>query len=219
MSGDQPRPGGRDEPTPDFDARWRELAEELDRSLPPDLRDWVDGRPQNARAKDGQAAHAAAQDPVQASDPDDTDQPDERTGGAGTPFAGGRIVWAASVGGADGIEWSESFEDLEDVEDSLTPEKDGRSLGPRDWIPPAVEDHFEPPDAPPVLDGNPILVLSWIGLIGGLTLVFGWAMFGAAFPAWLARAGLVAIVAGVAGLIWKMPHDRDPDQDDDGAQV
>ncbi|MDR2372589.1 MAG: hypothetical protein LBD77_00500 [Bifidobacteriaceae bacterium] len=124
-------------------------------------------------------------------------------------------------GDADGDEpvWSTDLSGLEQVADALDSPAEAPPLGPRSWSPPGLEDHFEPPDPPPVLGGDPIIVMGWIGLIGGLLIVFGWAMFGSLIPAWLARSGLVAIMAGAAALIWKMPHHRDPEDTDDGAQV
>jgi hypothetical protein len=96
---------------------------------------------------------------------------------------------------------------------------DPGAYGPRDWSPPETEEHFEPPDPPPALGGDPLIVLGWIGLIGGLAIVFAWAIVGPLVPVWLARAGLIGIVAGAAALNWKMPHRRDPEDRDDGAQV
>jgi hypothetical protein len=60
--------------------------------------------------------------------------------------------------------------------------------------------------------------MGWLGLLGGLAVIFVWAVLGSAIPAWLSRAGLVAIVAGAAVLVWKMPHHRSLDDSDDGAQ-
>jgi hypothetical protein len=131
------------------------------------------------------------------------------------------VVWAGepeAPDGADELGWSAELADLERVENSLDADQTA-AFGPRDWSPPEADEHFEPPDPPPALGGDPVIVLGWIGLIGGLLLVFAWAGLGSAMPIWLARGGLVAIVAGAAGLIWKMPHQRDPDDDDDGAQV
>ncbi|MDR0593762.1 MAG: hypothetical protein LBG60_11005 [Bifidobacteriaceae bacterium] len=179
MSGDR-REG--DNPAPDFDARWRELAAELDQALPPDLQDWAAG----SGARQGRADS-------------------------------GHVVWAGDPD-ADEPDWSGDLADLEAVEGSLDPPA-GSVHGPRDWSPPEADEHFEPPDPPPVLGGDPVVVLGWIGLAGGLAVVFAWAMFGALVPAWLARGGLLAIAAGTAALIWKMPHRRDPDDTDDGARV
>ncbi|MDR2564772.1 MAG: hypothetical protein LBC97_01685 [Bifidobacteriaceae bacterium] len=197
MSGDHRGGDRRDDQAPDFDARWRELAEELAPSLPPDLHEWASGQPHGNTqgGKGGQGGHVVWA--PQAGEDADLDDPD----GSGAP------------------DWSGDLADLEKVEDSLDSDADTPVYGPRDWSPAEVEEHFEPPDPPPALAGDPLLVLAWIGLVGGLAAVFAWAIVGSWIPEWLPRAGLLGIVAGAATLIWKMPHTRDPEDDDDGAQV
>lgn len=92
--------------------------------------------------------------------------------------------------------------------------------GPRDWeAGPQVEEHFEPPDPPPVLDGNPAVILGWVFALGGFLGMFAWAAMRDTWSVWLGRGALAALVAGIAILVWRMPHRRDPDDHDNGAQV
>jgi MFS superfamily sulfate permease-like transporter len=69
-----------------------------------------------------------------------------------------------------------------------------------------------------VLSGDPLLVLAWlataIGLVGlALAVVTHWHL-----PWYAPRAMVLLAVAGIATLIWRMPHKRE-DPDDTGAQV
>jgi hypothetical protein len=209
VSGDRREGDERDDSAPDFDARWQELAAELGQSLPPDLQDWVTGGTADgpAGSSDDQSAATPRRQPGARSNPDTA--------------TGGHVVWAAEPPDADSPDGSErsAVRDPEVFEGLLDSADDTVVYGPRDWSPPEAEDHFEPPEPPPVLGGDPLVTLGWIALIAGLAVVFAWAMFRTLAPSWLARAGLLAIVAGAAALIWKMPHRRDPEDDSDGAQV
>jgi len=94
------------------------------------------------------------------------------------------------------------------------------AAGPRDWVaPPEADEHFEPPEPPPVFAGDPGLILAWFGLIGGLVAVIVWAVARHSIDVWVARFGVIAAVLGLGLLLWRMPHSRDPDHSDDGAQV
>jgi hypothetical protein len=119
---------------------------------------------------------------------------------------------------ADGRDpWIESAEDT-GVADGEWGEIVSRADGPRDWTAPEDEEHFDPPEPPPVTAGEPLLVLAWVftfvGLLG-LALV---VVLHLTVPWFVPRAlGLLA-AAGIAALIWRMPHKR-TDPDDNGAQV
>ncbi|MCL2802811.1 MAG: hypothetical protein FWD29_02470 [Micrococcales bacterium] len=106
---------------------------------------------------------------------------------------------------------------LSDDEAGFPPEP--TLAGPRDWEAPEVEEHFEPPEAPPVLGGDPGLTLGWIALVGGVLTAVVWTIVRPALDPIVAWMGLAAAVGGGAFLIWRMPHRRDPEDDDTGAQV
>jgi len=91
--------------------------------------------------------------------------------------------------------------------------------GPRDWEAPEESDRFEPPDPPPVLSGDPSLTLAWVALVGGLLAIIAWAVAPGSLDVWVARFGLVATLLGIGVLVWRMPHQRDPEDTDNGAQV
>ncbi|MDR0365799.1 MAG: hypothetical protein LBH68_03080 [Bifidobacteriaceae bacterium] len=127
----------------------------------------------------------------------------------------------------------DEYPELAEPDESDTPgaEDSGRGAveqvplsGPRDWSPREVPEHFEPPTPPPVFAAAPILVIGWLALLGGLAILFAWAMFRASLPIWLAQVGGAALTVGAATLIWQMPARRetgpdDPDDPDDGAEV
>jgi hypothetical protein len=94
---------------------------------------------------------------------------------------------------------------------------------PRAWAPdPAVEeaeDHFVPPDPGPVLGGDPVLVMAWVAVLAAPLLVLVAVIAWPAMPTWLLEVGGVGFLAGVGLLLWRMPHRRDPDDEDDNGAV
>jgi uncharacterized membrane protein len=67
------------------------------------------------------------------------------------------------------------------------------------------------------LAGNPIVIVGWIALLGGLLTLLARAIFGSAVPVGWAQIGLVVFVAGAALLISRLPRRRQLDDylDDD----
>ncbi|WP_324650952.1 hypothetical protein [Georgenia sp. H159] len=109
------------------------------------------------------------------------------------------------------------------------PEVAAPSPGPRDYTPTAetedddpardVVDGFVQPDPDPLSRAEPVVVLGWAGVLGGLTLmvvcVLAWR--GAPGIVWL--AAVAALAVGIGLLLWRMPARRDADDYDDGAVV
>lgn len=115
---------------------------------------------------------------------------------------------------------------------SLPPGVGRRPAGPRDWpVTPEVEaleeadSHFTPPEPEPLLnDKDPLLTMAWIAVAGIPVLALITVIAVAAIPAFSipALVGQVALglfVAGLGVLLWRMPHRRDPEDDDPGAVV
>jgi hypothetical protein len=101
-----------------------------------------------------------------------------------------------------------------------------RSTGPRDWpATPEVEaleeaeSHFVPPDPPLVLGRDPLLTMAWSLVVGVPVLLLVLLVVARPFPVVLAQAGGAAFVAGLAVLLWRMPHRRDDDDSGPGAVV
>ena len=103
--------------------------------------------------------------------------------------------------------------------------------GPRDWpLSPESEaleeeeSHFTPPVPPPLLSRDPLLTMAWSFVVGVPTLalvgmVVSAAMPAVAIPPLVGQIGVGLFVAGLGVLIWRMPHQRDPDDDGPGAVV
>ncbi|MDR1152985.1 MAG: hypothetical protein LBK72_11060 [Bifidobacteriaceae bacterium] len=90
--------------------------------------------------------------------------------------------------------------------------------GPRDWATVETEEHFEPPVPPPVTAGEPLLVVAWVATFVALVGLAIVVVARVPTPWFVPRAlGLLGI-AGIATLIWRMPHKR-TDSEDNGAQV
>jgi hypothetical protein len=212
----------------DFDRRWTELAGLLEaemggtpsREPGPSRQDPGAGA---AQGTDAGAGESSANDP---SPTEGIDTPISRPPAAANAVS--ESVGEALADLAAGLDPWADRPPLEEVETdrgerpsqtAAGPSDPGlHGSGPRDWGAPEVEEHFEPPVPPPVTAAEPLLVLAWtasvIGL-GGLALL---VVFHLLVPWFVPRAlGLLAL-AGVATLIWRMPHKR-TDPDDPGAQV
>ena len=91
--------------------------------------------------------------------------------------------------------------------------------GPRDYTADDDEDDggFTPPEPPPLGSGEPLVVLAWIGALGGPLLLLLYAMFWQGAPLAVVL-GTIAVFAGSTGyLLFRLPQHRD--EDDDGAEV
>ncbi|VXB63342.1 conserved hypothetical protein [Arthrobacter sp. 9V] len=99
-------------------------------------------------------------------------------------------------------------------EDAETP---GRSSGPRDFEV-EDEDHTFIPEEPPSLAGTePLVMLAWVGAVGGPIALLFTAMFWRSAPL-TATLGIVAVfVASVIYLIMRLPQEKN--EDDDGARL
>jgi hypothetical protein len=103
--------------------------------------------------------------------------------------------------------------------------------GPRDWpLTPEAEaleeadSHFTPPVPPPLLSRDPLLTMAWSFVVGVPVLAVIGMVVSAAVPSLdipplVGQIGLGLFVAGLGVLIWRMPHQRDPDDDGPGAVV
>jgi hypothetical protein len=82
-----------------------------------------------------------------------------------------------------------------------------------------ADEHFVPPDPGPVLGGDPLLTMAWFAAAGvPIFLLIVLVAWRDAPPA-LLQAAAALFVVGVGVLLWRMPHRRDPDDDDTGAVV
>ncbi|WP_309074307.1 hypothetical protein [Paenarthrobacter sp.] len=92
-----------------------------------------------------------------------------------------------------------------------------RPSGPRDFEV-EDEDHAFIPEDPPSLAGTePLVMLAWVGAVGGPIALLFTAMFWRSAPL-TAILGIVAIfVASVVYLIMRLPQEKN--EDDDGARL
>lgn len=81
------------------------------------------------------------------------------------------------------------------------------------------QEAFVPPEAGPVLGGDPLLTMAWLAAAGMPLLLLAALIFWRDIPAALVQAACVVFVLGVGVLVWRMPAHRDEDDDDNGAVV
>ena len=103
--------------------------------------------------------------------------------------------------------------------------------GPRDWpATPEVDaldeadSHFTPPEPEPLGNRDPLLTMAWtvVAAVPILTIVLVVVralLPSLHLPGWLGPVGGGLFLAAVAVLLWRMPHRRDPEDDDTGAVV
>jgi hypothetical protein len=91
--------------------------------------------------------------------------------------------------------------------------------GPRDWeLADTADDHYAPPDPPPLPRGDLTSRLAWAGvLLGPAFLLCAGLFWRDVSRLWLALAA-VAFIAGFVVLVMRLPQTRGED-DDDGAVV
>ncbi len=96
-------------------------------------------------------------------------------------------------------------------------EASGRPSGPRDFEV-EDEDHTFIPEEPPSLAGTePLVMLAWVGAVGGPIALLFTAMLWRSAPL-TATLGIVAVfVASVVYLIMRLPQEKN--EDDDGARL
>lgn len=98
--------------------------------------------------------------------------------------------------------------------------------GPRDYqLAEEIVEDFHPPVPKPIASGNPRTVLSWIAVIGAITIWLVTALFGWSLPWWLTAVTLIGFGSGVASLFFLLPkswahRERfDGDEFGDGAKL
>jgi hypothetical protein len=92
--------------------------------------------------------------------------------------------------------------------------------GPRDYAPPEEPDEgFQPPEPAPLGGGNPLVTVAWCLAVGGPVLTVLVLVLWPSAPRLVWAGTLLAALAGIAVLVWRMPRRRDPDDHDDGAVV
>jgi hypothetical protein len=89
--------------------------------------------------------------------------------------------------------------------------------GPRDYelSEPAEEDHFVPPEPPPLPEADATAKFAWLGVIGGPVLLLLAVLLGWHMTWWLTTVCVGGFLGGAAALVLRMDPDAD-DFDDPG---
>jgi hypothetical protein len=94
--------------------------------------------------------------------------------------------------------------------------------GPRDWPGPAAEDdeHFVPPEPPPLPETDTTTKFGWLGALGGPLLLLGAILFHVDFTWWLLTLGVGGFIGGCLTLATRLrPGDEDDWEDPGGGAV
>jgi hypothetical protein len=210
LSGDTPRELGDD----DVASRWADIVATL-------------GDLDVSRADGGAGEPGKPAESSQTSRPDDESDADDR--------ADGRADDRTDAGADDRVD--DRTGDRTDAGADRADDEPGAGsrvilpAGPRDWpLTPEAEaleeeeSHFTPPEPPPLLSRDPLLTMAWsfvvvIPVLALIGMIVSAAMPSLAVPPLVGQIGLGLFVTGLGVLIWRMPHQRDPDDDGPGAVV
>lgn len=90
--------------------------------------------------------------------------------------------------------------------------------GPRDYEAQDADDTFVPEELPSLAGTEPVIMLSWIGAVGGPLFLVLAAIFWRGMPLLAVIGVIVAFLAGTGYLLFRLPANRDHDSGD-GAVV
>ncbi len=92
-------------------------------------------------------------------------------------------------------------------------------LGPRDWEAPEDEedDHFVPPEPPPLPQSDMTTKLAWVAVLGGPLLLIGTVLLQRDMTWWIATLGIGGFLGGFATLVARMRDGEDDDWVDPGS--
>jgi hypothetical protein len=81
----------------------------------------------------------------------------------------------------------------------------------------ALDEHFVPPEVPPIQGGDLVSRLAWAGVIGGPLVLLLAAVLGGVVPSYLLATALLAFIGGFVVLVARMPAHPSTDDGQDGA--
>jgi hypothetical protein len=84
--------------------------------------------------------------------------------------------------------------------------------------PPELDEHFVPPEPPPLPRGDLYSRLAWFAVLGGPAFLLVAAFLGGNLPSILIVIAIAAFIGGFVTLVARMPGERS-DDDGDGAVV
>ncbi|MEE1928705.1 hypothetical protein V1J52_10935 [Streptomyces sp. TRM 70351] len=90
--------------------------------------------------------------------------------------------------------------------------------GPRDWEPaeaPEAEDHFVPPEPPPLPEADTATKFAWLAVLGGPALLLAAVLFGWDVTWWMTTLGIGGFLGGFGTLVARMRDGREDDDFDD----
>lgn len=90
--------------------------------------------------------------------------------------------------------------------------------GPRDYKltePSEEEDHFVPPEPPPLPKLEPAAKLAWLAVLGGPAILFSAVLLQMPINWWMITLGVGGFLGGFGTLVYRLGDDRDDDGFDD----
>lgn len=202
MTGRKEEPGGHGEerePTlpADEEAAWAQIVAGYGErpEVPGDAR-WTDADDRNGDDGPGQGEDARDDRPGPGGHGGGTDGPDARDGGE-----------PEKTGPADRP--VRSF--------TVYP----AGTGPRDWVAPddPDDDHFVPPEPPPLPEADTTTKFGWLAALGGPLLLLGCVLFDVYMTWWILTLGVGGFLGGFAALLTRLREDDDDFEDPGGGAV
>ncbi|OEV01672.1 hypothetical protein [Streptomyces oceani] len=143
-------------------------------------------KPGHGRARDGAEDDHDRDDPGETRDAE-RDRPDRSTGDD-PPAVRSLTVYAAGTGPRD---WRAAPEEGED------------------------EDHFVPPEPPPLPNADMVTKFAWLGALGGPLLLIGSIILRVDMTWWVMTLGVGGFLGGFATLLTRLRDDSEDDDFDD----
>ncbi|MCZ7413840.1 hypothetical protein [Streptomyces sp. WMMC897] len=176
-----------------------------------------DGREDGEAASPGPSSPGAPGSPANPASPGATSSPGapDSAGSAGSPGSTGS---PGSPGSSIGSPGSTEDAPLRGFTVYSAGSMNTAGQGPRDWEaadPPEEDDHFVPPEPPPLPQADTTTKFAWLAVLGGPALLLAAVLFRWDLSWWMTFLGVGGFVGGFGTLVTRLRDEREDDDWDD----